>query len=162
MVKFPPGMPLMLQETAVSVAPVTVALRVCAVPRSTDPLAGVTVTLMDAGVGVGGMGLGGADTTEPAIPPPQPTVHVAPARRARARRMRERGCRLAPEFAIAFFERGRIHWRNAGEVPAETVKASRSDAVRERSGKPCKLLEWRTLSQVLGQGSELTRRWSEK
>ena len=65
----PPVMPLTVQETLVFVAPDTAALKVCELPKSTDAVAGVTTTLMEEGVGVGGVG-----TTELAIPPPHPAT----------------------------------------------------------------------------------------
>src|SRR5258708_32230898 len=64
-VTFPPGTPLTLQVTAVSVVFVTVATNVTWFPRTTDPFVGVTVTTMDGGGGGGG-----------APPAPQPTVHT--------------------------------------------------------------------------------------
>lgn len=45
MTPFPPAMPLTLQFTAIEVAPVTVAVNCCVCPRSTDAVAGATVTL---------------------------------------------------------------------------------------------------------------------
>jgi hypothetical protein len=44
---------LTLQVTLVSVAPVTVAVKVCALPKSSEAVAGVMATLMEDGVGVG-------------------------------------------------------------------------------------------------------------
>ena len=73
----PPAMVLTLQETVVSAAPVTVAEKVCVLPRRSEAEAGVMVTLMDEG--------GGGIIVELALPvlPAQPTVLVAAARRAR-------------------------------------------------------------------------------
>jgi hypothetical protein len=65
-VAFPPGTPLTLQVTAVSVVFVTVATNVTWFPRTTDPFVGVTVTTMSGGGGGGG-------GTPPA---PQPSVHA--------------------------------------------------------------------------------------
>jgi hypothetical protein len=65
-VAFPPGTPLTLQVTAVSVVFITIATNVTWFPSTTDPFAGVTVTTM-AGGGGGGGG---------APPAPQPSVHA--------------------------------------------------------------------------------------
>jgi hypothetical protein len=73
-------MPFTLQDTAVLVEPVTLGVRVCVLPRSTEDVAGVMVTLTEEGVWEGG-GSGGA--TEEAIPPLHPRVHAAVARTAR-------------------------------------------------------------------------------
>jgi hypothetical protein len=66
-VAFPPGTPLTLQLTAVSVVFVTVAVKVAWPPSTTDPFIGFTVTAI-AGDGDGGSG-------EDAIPALQPNVH---------------------------------------------------------------------------------------
>ena len=73
----PPAMVLTLQETVVSAAPVTVAEKVCVLPRRSEAEAGVMVTLMDEG--------GGGIIVELAllVLPAQPTVLAAAARRAR-------------------------------------------------------------------------------
>jgi hypothetical protein len=113
---FPPGMPLTIQETLVFVAPETAEVKVCEVPKSTDALAGVT--LMEEGVGVGGVGI-----TELAMPPPHPAAHAAVARKSRIRIARECCCASALESVKAFSERGRMKWRNAGEVPAKVAIA---------------------------------------
>jgi hypothetical protein len=60
----PPGTPFTLHVTLVFVVLATVALKFCVFPSNTDPLAGVTVTLIEGGGG------GGPETG----PPPQPTV----------------------------------------------------------------------------------------
>jgi hypothetical protein len=65
-VAFPPGTPLTLQVTVVSVVFVIVATNVTWFPSTTDPFAGVTVTTMDGGGGGGGG----------APPAPQPSVHA--------------------------------------------------------------------------------------
>jgi len=65
-VAFPPGAPLTLQLTAVSVVFVTVAVRVAWPPSTTDPVTGFTVTSIAGGGG------GGGD----APPAPQPIVHA--------------------------------------------------------------------------------------
>lgn len=71
----PPATPFTLQVTLVSLAFVTVAANVCAFPKSTEALEGVTVTPIDGGGGVGG---GAAD---PVPPPTQPCVNPAAAKR---------------------------------------------------------------------------------
>ena len=71
-VVFPPGTPLTLQLTAVSVVFVTVARNVSWFPSTADPVDGVTVTPMAGGGG------GGGD----APPAPHPTVHAPSANSA--------------------------------------------------------------------------------
>jgi hypothetical protein len=66
------GTPLTLQLTAVSVVFVTVAVNVAWLPSTNDPVAGVTVTVIDGGGGGAGGGL----------PEPQPSVHAPSARSA--------------------------------------------------------------------------------
>ena len=79
--KFPPGMPLTLQFTAVLVVFVTVAVKVVGLPSKTETLAGLTVTAMAAGGGTGGGG--GGDGDGDALPPPQPSiVRLWPKRRS--------------------------------------------------------------------------------
>ena len=63
----PPGTPLTLQLTEVSVVFVTIAVNVAWPPSTNDPVAGVTVTMIDAGGGGGGGG---------ALAEPQPRVHA--------------------------------------------------------------------------------------
>jgi hypothetical protein len=46
----PPATPLTLHETSVSVAPVTVAVKVCVLPKRGDAVAGVMAMLVDEGV----------------------------------------------------------------------------------------------------------------
>ena len=67
--ELPPAMPSTIQKTLVFVAPDTDEVKVCELPKRTDAVAGVTTTLMEEGVGVGGVG-----TTELAIPPPHPAT----------------------------------------------------------------------------------------
>jgi len=83
----PPAMPLTLQETLVSVVPEIVAVKVCALPKSSEAVAGVTVTLMEDG---GGDVEGGS--TDVATPPLQPVAHAAVARRTRIGSAGKRGC----------------------------------------------------------------------
>jgi len=68
----PPGTPLTLQLTAVSFVFVTIAAKVAWPPSTNDPLAGVTVTVIDGGGGGGGG----------ALAEPQPSVHAPSARSA--------------------------------------------------------------------------------
>src|SRR5882757_6785763 len=116
----PPVMPLTVQETLVFVAPDTAEVKVCELPKSTDAVAGVTATLMEEGVGVGGVG-----TMELAIPPPHPATQTAIATKSGVCGARECECAVARESVTAFSERGRMHWRNAGEVPAKAAIAER-------------------------------------
>ena len=81
-------MALTLHETVVSAAPVTVAEKVCVLPKRSEAEAGVMVTLMDEGGGGGGIIV----ELAPAVLPAQPTVLAAAARRARAGSMSRRGC----------------------------------------------------------------------
>lgn len=55
----PADMPLTLQVTLVSVAPVTVAVKLCAFPKSSEAVGGATLMLTDEGDGIGGGGGGG-------------------------------------------------------------------------------------------------------
>jgi hypothetical protein len=73
-VEFPPPTPLTLQLTLLSVVFVTVAVNVNWFPRTTEPVAGATVTVMEGGGGGGGV---------PAPPPPQLCNHAPAARRAK-------------------------------------------------------------------------------
>jgi hypothetical protein len=79
----PPATPFTFHVTAVSVALVTVAVKVCVLPSRTELLEGVTETLTERGGGGGG----GGGATGPAPPPPQPSMHDPVARRARNGRM---------------------------------------------------------------------------
>jgi hypothetical protein len=76
----PPATALTLQITEVSVAPVTVAEKVCEAPSSSEALAGVTLT-----VTAGGGGSGGPTTAELLLAalPAQPRAQTAKARTAR-------------------------------------------------------------------------------
>lgn len=67
---FPPTTPFTLHVTKVSFVFATVAVKVCALPRTTTAFVGDIVTAMDGGGG------GGEGATEPAPPPPQPSVHA--------------------------------------------------------------------------------------
>ena len=85
-------MALTLQVTLVSVAPMTVAAKVCVLPKRTEAVAGVMVTV--TGEGGGGEG-GGGTTVEAALAPPvlpaQPSVQAAAKKRMRSGRAAKRG-----------------------------------------------------------------------
>jgi hypothetical protein len=85
-------MPLTLQETVVSMAPVTVARKVCVLPKRSEAVAGVMVTVTEEEGGGGG---GGGTTTELALAPPvlpaQPSVQAAAPRRMRSGSAAKRG-----------------------------------------------------------------------
>ena len=74
----PAAMPLTLQVTLVSVAPVTVAVKGCALPKRSDAVAGVTLMLTEDAVGVGGGGWTTAET------PLQPAVNEIVTTRTRS------------------------------------------------------------------------------
>jgi hypothetical protein len=116
-------MPLTFQATRASVAPLTVALKVCEVPSSVDTVVGVTVTVMEGGVGAGVVGV-----IDPVGPPPQPAAHAAKETSAMIRGPAESICAVALDWATAICERGRMHWRNAGEWPGEGAAVCAGDA----------------------------------
>lgn len=70
-VALPPAMPSTLQVTAVSLVPVTSAVKDCIPPRKIVALDGVTLTLMMAG--------GGGDDDPPVLPHPASSKARAPA-----------------------------------------------------------------------------------
>jgi hypothetical protein len=82
-------MALTLQETVVSAAPVTVAVKVCVLPKRSEAVAGVMVTATEEEGGDGGT------TTELALAPPvlpaQPSVQAAVERRMRSGSAAKRG-----------------------------------------------------------------------
>ena len=88
-------MPFTVQLTVVSVALVTVAVNVTWLPSTTEPLEGVTVTVIEGGGGGGG---GGAI----APPPPQPIVPAPAAKRAK------KLARVLPRLSATICGRGRI------------------------------------------------------
>src|SRR6266849_4399683 len=75
MVAFPPGAPFTVQATPGSGVPLTLAVKLSALPSRTEVLAGVTLTVIDGGGG------GGGGATGPTPPPPQPRVHALAVRR---------------------------------------------------------------------------------
>jgi hypothetical protein len=125
-------MPLTLQETVVSVAPVTVAAKVCVLPKRSETVAGVMVTVIEEGVG-------GGTTAEPAPPllPAQPTEHAAVARRARIGSAAKSGCAAPLDSVQAFCGRGRMcgemqakgHGRERGAVRGLVCQREGDDAV---------------------------------
>jgi hypothetical protein len=88
----PAEMLLTLHVTLVSVVPVTVAVKVCWLPKSTETVAGVTVTLMEDGVGVGGGVGGGGGWTTAESPLAQPATHVTVAKRTKIVSAGKCGC----------------------------------------------------------------------
>jgi hypothetical protein len=78
----PPATPFTLQVTLVSVVFVTLAVNVCELPSSIEPLVGVTVTLIDVGGG------GGGGATDSGLPPPQPRSDAHWSRSWKTRRAR--------------------------------------------------------------------------
>jgi hypothetical protein len=82
----------MVQDTLVFVVPVTVAVKVCGLPKSTEAVAGVTVTLMEDGVGVGGGTEGGGGWTTAESPLAQPAAHATVAKRTKIANAGKRGC----------------------------------------------------------------------
>ena len=90
--ELPAGMLLTLHVTLVSVAPVTVAVKVCDLPKSTERVAGVTVTLMEDGVGVGGGIGGGGGWTTAVSPLAQPAAHATAAKRTKIASAGKCGC----------------------------------------------------------------------
>jgi hypothetical protein len=85
----PPAIPLTTQATVVSETPVTVALKVCEVPRRREALLGVTVTVVEDGTGggTGGGAVGGTggfvapELTPLTVLPAQPSMQPAKTRR---------------------------------------------------------------------------------
>ncbi len=130
-VALPLATPLTLQVTLVSVALVTVALKVCVLPSTTGALLGVIVTVMEAGGGGGG----GGSAAELTPPPPQPSMHALAARRIERRAKTGTAARVHGGNAIANFippsvERGRI----LAELQA---KGQRKERAWRVAGRPC-------------------------
>ena len=138
----PPGTPLTLQDTSVLVAPVTVPVNVCVVPKSSEAVKGVTLTLTEAGAGVGG---GGWATGDLATKLAQPMAHPAATSTARVSTIGERLCDALCEWLPASCERGRMVRRNAGEGPQESVLCSVIAFFLEETPGTRKLLERRRL-----------------
>ena len=61
----------------------------------------------------------------------------------------ERESAVGRESVTAFSERGRMHWRNAGEVPAKAAIAHGELCLGNWPGKHGKMLELRELGWVL-------------
>jgi hypothetical protein len=123
-------MPLTLQETLVLLVPVTVAAKVCVLPKTIEAVAGVMVTVMEEGVGGGGGG-SGVGLTLPVLPA-QPRVHAAKARRVRIGSVAK--CRRVAvrDSLRPFCERGHMKWRNAGEGPGKKERLGVGHLLRER------------------------------
>ena len=111
----PPGTPLTLQETLALLVPVTVAVRVCVLPKSNEAVLGVMVTVMEEGLGGGGGGTI-VGFTLPVLPA-QPEVHAARARRVRIGRVATHGRAAVCDSLRVSSGRGRMKWRNAVEGP---------------------------------------------
>ena len=75
-----------------SVVPVTVAVKVCALPKRSEMAAGVMVTVMGEGVGCGGGGPTADVAPVPPVLPAQPTVKAADEKRMRSGSAAKRGC----------------------------------------------------------------------
>src|SRR5258708_8917161 len=108
-VAWPLAMLLTFQVTLVSVALVTVALKVWVLPSTTGALLGVIVTVMEAGGGGGG----GGSSAELTPPPPQPSMHALAARRIERKAKtgtaaRVRGVNAITNFIPPSVQRGRI------------------------------------------------------
>lgn len=148
MAALPPGIPLTLQETVVSVAPVTVAEKFCVAPSRGAATSGVMVT-----VTVGGGGGGGATATRPAVPPAaQPAIDADTARSARIGRDGKKR-RISRRDLLRFFcERGRM----PSEMQAKGQRDARLRVFPFRGRLRCKLLD----SGVLGRsgGGEMLER----
>lgn len=91
MVGLPPATALTVHETVVSAEPVTVAVKVCVLPKRSEVAAGVIVTVMDEGVGGGGGDVATDDLVPPVLPA-QPSVRAAAKRRMKSGSAAMRGC----------------------------------------------------------------------
>ena len=111
----PPAIPFTLQVTLVSVAFVTVALKVCVLPSTTEALPGVIVTVMEAGGGGGG----GGSAAELAPPPPQPSMHALAARRTERKAKTGMAARVRGGNAIVNFPRSVEGGRIRAELQAK-------------------------------------------
>src|SRR6266849_6607843 len=80
----PPAMALTLQETVVPAAPVTVAVKVCVLPKRSEAVAGVMVTVTEEEGGGGGGGTTTGLALAPPVLPAQPSVQAAVERRMRS------------------------------------------------------------------------------
>lgn len=91
MMALPPAIPLTLQHTVISVAPVTVAVKVCVLPNKSEAVAGAMVTVTEGGGG----GAGGttADAAPaPLVLPAQPMVKAVEEKRTRSGSAAKRSC----------------------------------------------------------------------
>ena len=87
------------------VEPVTLGVKVCVLPRRTEDVVGVRVTLTEEGVRVGA---GDDGLTEVDTPPLQPRVHAAVTRRTRTAGAGKRDCAALRGLLPAFCKRGRM------------------------------------------------------
>src|SRR5258708_22109482 len=103
-VGLPPGTPLTLQETLVLLVPVTVAAKVCALPKSNEAVVGVMVAEMEEG----GRGGGGGSCVEhfasvAARPPWRTAGNAGRGRNRQDPKASTRGC---PGFCSGALRRG--------------------------------------------------------
>jgi len=132
-VALPLATPLTLQVTLVSVALVTVALKVCVLPSTTEALLGVIATVTEAGVG--GRGGGGGSAAELTPPPPQPSMHALAARRTERKAKTGMAARVHGGNAIANFITPSVE---RGRIPAELqAKGQRKERAWRVAGRPC-------------------------
>ena len=129
-IAFPPGTPLTAHDTSMFVVFVTVAAKVCELPKITAPLVGLTVTTMAGGGGGGGGGV----MTE-LKPPPQPCNHALAA--SVSRQMNFDSTRHCNELALVvgfdfLRERNRMAQWNAGEVPAKLFEEDHYDRLKNQ------------------------------
>src|SRR5579859_3691965 len=145
----PPGMPLTVQETLVSVVPVTFARKVCEVPRRSEAAAGVTVTAIAAGTGGGSGGVATGEVTLLTVLAAQPWLQAAAARSTR--NGRAMNGRWSTQALLPFCERGRMPRRNAGEGPRGEIRTPRLAKFCSRKGGPRKRIELRELKSFISR-----------
>jgi hypothetical protein len=157
----PPATPLTLHETVVLLAPVTVGVKACALPKRSEAVAGVRVTLMEDGVGVGVGGGGGGWTADELVTAlPQPTVNPMASRRARSTHSQARNGVGWRRPMLAFCERGRMVRRNAGEGPAENLREATAANIHLEKASQRKLIETQALPWMSAR--KLSRRETVK
>jgi hypothetical protein len=121
-------------------------MKVCALPNSSEADAGVMVTLMEDGVGVG---VGGGWTT--AETPLQPTAHTTVPRRTRTESAGRYGCDARCWLLTAFGEMGRMQQRRQAKGQGKKQARVRRRKRGASESGDCKLLELRVLGQVLAR-----------
>ena len=124
------------------VEPVTLGVKICVLPRRTDDVAGVRVTLTEEGVRVGA---GDDGLTEVDTPPLQPRVHAAVTRRTRIAGAGKCDCAALQELLPAFCERGRMLGEMQAKGQDTELGAAREPSLQRQSQRRCKLLEVRGL-----------------